>query len=98
MARRTRCHSSSSGLIVSAVVRQQCLYFLPLPQGQGSLRPGLAVVFMLISFLFQTSGAPCSAPRHFERLGGIRQTVLGFHSTRLSVEHTCNAANWLPPP
>jgi hypothetical protein len=20
--------------------RQQCLYFLPLPQGQGSLRPG----------------------------------------------------------
>src|SRR5680860_985538 len=25
--------------------RQQCLYFLPLPQGQGSLRPGVCLLY-----------------------------------------------------
>jgi hypothetical protein len=42
-ARRTRRQASACGESeeLIAACKQQCLYFLPLPQGQGSFRPGV---------------------------------------------------------
>src|SRR5579859_6245469 len=42
-ARRTRRQDSACGESAAAAAarQQQCLYFLPLPQGQGSFRPGV---------------------------------------------------------
>jgi hypothetical protein len=50
---------------------QQCLYFLPLPQGQGSLRPTFGPVRMGLAFsavaaaaasLTTSLGLPCAPP------------------------------------
>src|SRR3982074_933202 len=35
--------TDGADLAASSLARQHCLYFLPLPQGQGSLRPILAI-------------------------------------------------------
>src|SRR6266545_304685 len=44
----TRCASraASAPAVASSFSRQQRLYFLPLPQGQGSFRPGLAIAVL----------------------------------------------------
>jgi hypothetical protein len=42
-ARRTRRQASACGELEELIAarKQQCLYFLPLPQGQRSFRPGV---------------------------------------------------------
>ena len=44
---------------------QQFLYFLPLPQGQGALRPG--------AFAMRASYWHCTAPRAPHRVAGGRE-------------------------
>src|SRR5580692_12190496 len=43
-ARLASASASCSRSAASSLARQHFLYLLPLPQGQGSLRPGLAIV------------------------------------------------------
>jgi hypothetical protein len=42
-ASRRCCSGEAAAAAASSVARQQCLYFLPLPQGQGWFRPTSAM-------------------------------------------------------
>jgi hypothetical protein len=45
-----RCSAATNGFLKTLYRPQQCLYFLPLPQGQGSLRPTFGPVRTGLAF------------------------------------------------
>ena len=66
------------GSYSSSFIPQHFLYFLPLPQGQGSLRPGFLP--FLTGYFFTVPSAPALSP-----------VTLATRS-RLTVEPTCTRA------